>query len=70
MDPQRNPHHPPPTDEEIREIAAEIRRAMRHPRDDARGDICSPARELPPADEDRVITALAVLELLDSLPRL
>jgi hypothetical protein len=70
MEPQRNPHHPPPTDEEIREIAAEIRRAMRHPRDDARDDICSPARELPPADEDRVITALAVLELLDSLPRL
>jgi hypothetical protein len=69
MERQRNPHHPPPTDEEIREIAAEIRRAMRHPREDSRDGICSSARELPPADEDRVIIAIAVLELLESLPR-
>jgi hypothetical protein len=57
---QRNRRRSPPTDEEVRDIAAELTRAVRRPPpDDPRDNICSALHELPPEDEDRVIAALA-----------
>jgi hypothetical protein len=48
------------TDEEIRALARAIRDAVRRPPgDDWRDDICSVHHELPAADEDRLIAALA-----------
>jgi hypothetical protein len=62
MGPQRDPRGPPPTDAEVRQIAAAIVRALRRPPpDDPRDNICSVINELPPEDEDRVIAALAAL---------
>jgi hypothetical protein len=53
------------SDEAIYEIAAEIRAAVRRP---GTSDILRDDRELSWADEERVIAAAAVLDLLDRLP--
>jgi hypothetical protein len=56
------------SDAQIYGIAERIREAVRDP---MRGSRCpailSPRSELPPADEDRVIVALQVLDLLASV---
>jgi hypothetical protein len=56
---------PPVSDEAIYEIAAQIRAAVRRP---GTGDILRDDRELPWADEERVIAAAAVLDLLERVP--
>ena len=53
------------SDEAIYEIAAEIRAAVRRP---GMGDILGDDHELPWPDEQRVIAAAAVLDLLEHLP--
>ncbi len=55
----------PVSDEVIYEIAAQIRVAVRRP---GTSDILRDDRELPWADEERVIAAAAVLDLLAQLP--
>ena len=60
----------PLSDEAIYDIAAEIRAAFRRRGPITSADhILAAGRELPGGDEERVITALAVLELLEGLPR-
>ena len=61
-----DPSGTPPSDEVIYAIAAQIRAAARR-----RGlsDILREECELPWADEERVIAAAAVLDLLERLPR-
>ena len=64
------PSGTPLSDEAIYEIAAQIRTAVRR-----RGllssaeDMLASRRELPSGDVDRVIAAAAILDLLDTLPR-
>lgn len=59
------PPGPPVSDEAIYEIAAQIRAAVRRP---GTSDILRDDRELSWVDEERVIAAAAVLDLLDRLP--
>lgn len=60
-----DPPRAPLSDEAIYDIAAEIRAAVRRR---PPSDILASQRELPRADEERVIAAAAVLALLESLP--
>lgn len=59
------PARPSPSDEEIRAIACDILRAWgrRRPEDSPASDVLSIVNELSPADEGRVIAALAALGL-------
>ena len=57
----------PITDEHIYEIAEKIRRAVHRSSDDVSVDILAIRYQLPHIDEDRVITALDVLHLLDEV---
>ena len=59
------PPGPAVSDEAIYEIAAQIRAAVRRP---GMSDILRDDRELRWADEERVIAAAAVLDLLEHLP--
>ena len=60
-----DPPGPPMSDEAIYGIAAEIRAAVRRP---GISDVLRDDRQLPWADEERVIAAAAVLDLLEQLP--
>lgn len=51
----------PSSDEANAQIAREIRTALALPLSDPAAAVLSRARELPPAEEDRVIVALAEL---------
>jgi hypothetical protein len=58
------------SDDEIYEIAREIRRAVHaNPRDHGDLEILSVRQELPPGEEDRVERALGVLQLIHEVSR-
>jgi hypothetical protein len=60
-----DPSGPLVSDEAIYGIAEQIRAAVRRP---GTSDIVRDDRQLPSADEERVIAAAAVLDLLEQLP--